>query len=117
MIQEDLESMLLSAMPTVPVYAQIAKQNSALPYIVYQRVISSVENTLTGNGTPPINNTRMQLDVWSQSYASVQAAAAALRAAMLAWGVQNLNLGEQDFYEADKKMHRVMLDYSIWHYD
>jgi len=36
---------------------------------------------------------------------------------MLAWGVQNLNNGEQDFYEQDVKCHRVMLDYSIWHYD
>src|SRR6267378_13677 len=109
MIQEDLKAMLASAMPTVPVYPQIAEQNSAVPYIVYQRVISSVENILAGNGNPPINNTRMQLDVWSQSYPSVQATAATLRAAMLAWGVQNLNLGEQDFYEADKRMHRVML--------
>jgi len=117
MIQEDLKAMLATAMPTVPVYPSIAAQGSTLPYIVFQRVLSSVENILAGNGNPPINNTRMQLDVWSQSYASAQATAAALRAAMLAWGVQNLNNGEQDFYEQDVKCHRVMLDYSIWHYD
>jgi hypothetical protein len=116
-IQEDLKAMLATAMPTVPVYPQIAEQNSAVPYIVYQRVISSVENILSGNGSPPINNTRMQLDVWSQSYASVMTAVAAVRAAMLAWTVQNVNLGEQDFYEADVRMHRVRMDYSIWHYD
>jgi hypothetical protein len=117
MIQEDLKSMLTTALPAVPVYPNIAMQGSALPYIVYQRLISQVENILAGNGNPPINNSRIQIDVWSQSYASVQATAASVRSAMLGWNVQNISQGEQDFYESDTRLHRVMMDYSIWHYD
>jgi hypothetical protein len=117
MIQEDLKALLAAQLPTVPTYPVIADQNSALPYIVYRRIISAVQNVLAGNGNPPINNTRMQLDVWSQSYASAQATAASVRTAMLGWTVQNTSNGEQDEYEADTRLHRVLMDYSIWHYD
>ncbi|SRR6266404_361022 len=121
MIQEDLVTLLGPLVPngdgSKRVYGSIGKQGTLMPYIVYQRVISQVENILDGNGNPPINNTRMQIDVWSNSYADAQATAAAVRVAMLGWATKNLNNGEQDFYEQDTRLHRVMMDYSIWHYN
>jgi Protein of unknown function (DUF3168) len=110
MIQEDLKTLLTGALPTVPVYPLIAIQGTAIPYIVYGRVVSPVENLLAGNGSPPINNTRMQIDVYSNTYASVQTTAASVRSAMQGWTVQNVSQGEQDFYEQDTRLHRVLLD-------
>jgi len=115
-IQEDLVTLLGPAVAS-RVYGAIAAQGTLMPYIVYQRVISQVENILDGNGNPPINSTRMQIDVWSNSYASAQATAAAVRTLMLGWSKQNVNNGEQDLYEQDTRMHRVMMDYSIAHYN
>ena len=117
MIQEDLKTLLTAALPTVPIYPVIGIQGTALPYIVYARVISPVENVLAGNGNPPINQTRMQIDVYAQSYASAQATAASVITAMQGWTKQNVSHGAQDLYEADTRLHRVLLDYSIWHYD
>lgn len=116
MIQEDLTA-LLAPLVGNRVHGGVAAQGDLLPYIVYQRVISATENILNGNGNPPINWTRMQIDVWSNSYASAQSTAAAVRAAMLGWSKTNLNNGEQDFYEQETRLHRVMMDYSIYHYN
>ena len=91
MIQEDLKTLLTAALPTVPIYPVIGIQGTALPYIVYSRVISPVENVLAGNGTPPINQTRMQIDVYAQSYASAQATARA-RVPEGTWAVGDLEL-------------------------
>lgn len=116
MIQEDLVTLLSPAVSN-RVYGAIAAQNTLIPYIVYQRVVTGVENVLAGNGTPPINQTRMQIDAWSNTYASVQALAATIRGLMQGWNKQNIELSEQDLYEQDTRMHRVTMDYSIFHYN
>jgi hypothetical protein len=116
MMQERLTTLLGPAVSN-RVYPVIATQATLIPYIVYLRVLSAVENILDGNGNPPINITRMQLDIWATSYASAQSVAAAVRALMLAWVTQNVNNGEQDLYDSETRLHRVMMDYSISHYD
>jgi hypothetical protein len=116
MIQEDLVA-LLGPTFSSRVYGGIAAEKTLFPYVVYQRIISPIENILDGNGNPPINQTRMQIDCWSQSYASAQAAAVLVRGLMKGWSVQNVEISEQDLYEFDTRLHRVLMDYSIWHYD
>jgi hypothetical protein len=115
-IQEDLVTLLSSSL-SGRIYGGIGVQKPILPYVVYSRVVSLVENILAGNGNPPINNTRMQIDVWASSYSSAQSTAAAIRTLMLGWATQNVSNGEQDLYEEDTRLHRVLMDYSIWHYD
>lgn len=109
--------MLLSPAVSGGVHPLTAAQNALPPYAVYQRIAGTVENTLTGNGAPPINNTRFQIDVWATTYAEAVSVAASVRALMLAWSVQNVLNLENDEYESDVMLYRVVLDYSVWHYD
>lgn len=114
-IQEQLTA-LLNGVVAGGIYPMSAAQNDTFPYLVYQRVGSPIENTLSGNGNPPINNTRFQIDAWGRTYADAVNAAAAVRSAMAAWSVQNVQLHEHDEYESDMKAYRVIMDYSVWHY-
>lgn len=114
-IQEQLSALLqpLSAGGASP---QVQIQNAPYPYIVYRRMASPIENTLSGNGAPPINNTQFEITSWALSYADAVTLAAAVAAAMQGWTVQNVLVREQDMYESDVKAHRVIQDFSVWHY-
>lgn len=112
-IQEQLVAQL-NGVAAGGIWAIIAKQGASLPYITYQRITNTTNNVLAGNGNPPVENTRIQIDVWGTTYAEAQAIAAAVKAAMLAWAVQNVLLLDYDLYEQDVKIYRVLLEYSIW---
>ncbi len=114
-IQETLQALLdpLAAGGSSP---EEAVQNSTLPYIVYTRMASPINNVLEGNGNPRINNTKFELSIWGQTYAQAVATAAAVTAAMQGWTVQNVLTAEHDLYESDVKLDRVIQEYSVWHY-
>lgn len=98
-------------------YPSVAPDSPVAPYAVYFRVSSVEQSTVdTNGGDGNSSNTRLQLDVWAKSYAEAQSCAAAAKAALLAWNVENNVLMEQDLYEPETKFHRVMLDISTWHY-
>ncbi len=94
-------------------YPNTAPDNPTKPYITYQRISATPDNTLSGTGQ--LQNTRLQIDVWAASFADSQAKAALVKAAMLGFAIKNTRQMEQDTYESDTQTHRVMLDYSIWH--
>ena len=112
MIQEQLFT-ALSGVVGGRVFPNIAPNNIAKPYLVYSRVASTPENTLADG--VPVENTRVQIDCLDTTYADVIALAQAVKAAMKASGLTNLLLLEQDQYEPDALLHRVILDFSIWH--
>lgn len=98
------------------VYPQVAPDSVETPYCVYSRIVAVEQMTLaTNGGTGNDINTRLQIDVWASSYGTAQTKAAAVKAALKTWMVENVLLDEQDFYEPDTKLHRVMLDISTWH--
>jgi len=110
-IQEQLQA-VLAPLVAGKSFPNLAAQDTAPPYIVYQRVVSVTHNTL--QGTTDLQNTRVQIDVYAKTYASAQQVAAAVRSAMSTASFTNLQISEQDFYEAEARLHRVSLDYSIW---
>lgn len=99
------------------VFGSMADAPPATPYITYFRVAVDEDQTLdTNGGTGNAFNTRLQCDVWAMTYPDAQTKAAAVKAALKGWSVENILLAEQDLYEPDTKLHRVMLDISAWHY-
>lgn len=114
MLQESLVT-ALSGVAGARIYPMLAPQPATTPYVVYTRVVSQVENVMAGNGNPPINQTRLQIDVYSKTYSEANSVAQAVTAAMLAWNIQNVNISSQDLFEPDTRLYRVMLEYSIWH--
>lgn len=113
MIQEQLFT-ALSGVAGGRVFPNVAPNNIAKPYVVYSRVASTPENTLADG--VPVENTRFQIDCLDTTYAAVIALADVVKAAMRTSNLTNLLLLEQDQYEPDALLHRVILDFSVWHY-
>jgi len=112
MIQETVYTALQSLV-SGRVYPQVAPDKPTAPYIVYARVASSPENTLSSG--QPIQQTRLQVDIFDKTYAGAIALAEQVIAAMTGATVNAIQILEMDQYEPDVKLHRVVHDYSIWH--
>ena len=111
MIQEQLQA-VLAPIVAGRSYPNLAAQDAAAPYIVYQRVVSVTNNNLLS--ASDLQNTRVQIDAYAKTYANVQQIAASVRLAMQGAGFITVPLSEQAFYEIDVRLHRVSLAYSIW---
>jgi hypothetical protein len=114
-LQTDLFT-LLSGIFSSRVYPGIAPDDVVVPYATYTRVAAVEQSTLdTNGGTGNPSQTRLQLDVYHDTYAGAQASAAAVKAAFKGWATENILESEQDLYEPDTQLHRVLLDMSMWH--
>lgn len=109
MIQSDLFA-ALSATFSTRLYPSVAPQNTARPYGVYSR-ISQAPATIHAGG---LRETQMQIDVYADTYGAAvnlaELAAAAIRNASLA----SVQTNAVDEYEADTKLHRVILEFTFW---
>lgn len=115
-IQSDLFA-LLGPLFANRVYPQGTAPAYTAAYMTYSRLNTSEESTLDVNGgTGNLFNSRVQIDIYSLAFGDAQAKAAAVKAALKGWSVSNVMQDEQDMYEPDTKLHRVMLDVSTWHY-
>ncbi|MBK5203853.1 MAG: DUF3168 domain-containing protein [Polaromonas sp.] len=114
-LQSDLYA-LLNGTFTGRLYPSVAPFGAVAPYATYSRVSSIEQSTLDANGgTGNEANTRMQIDVWALSYSEASTKAEAVKTALKGWTTANIILSEQDDYEPDTLLFRVMLDLSIWH--
>lgn len=85
---------------------------AALPYIVWFRV-DSTANVAMG-GASQLQNTRVQIDIYSRSLQQAEGLAATLTAALAASAITNVPLSSFDQYEPDIKAYRISKDYSLW---
>ena len=113
MIQEQVATALVG-IAGGRLYPNVAPNNVQKPYLVYLRVASAPENTLADG--VPIENTRIQIDCFDTTYAAVIALAESVKAALSASSINCVLLLEQDQFEFDALLHRVILDFSLWHY-
>lgn len=91
-------------------YPLIAPEKPVAPYAVYFQVANAPEVTM--ETTVPVENTRVQVDVYAKTYAEAQSLADAARSAMLNLGA--VPLLSVDLYEQEVKLYRVAQDFSIW---
>ena len=80
--------------------------------MVYARVSSAPENTLADGA--PIENTRLQVDCFDTTYAAAVVLAETVKAAIKSSAITHVLLLEQDQFEPEALLHRVILDFSIW---
>ena len=83
-------------------------------YIVYRLLHGDRGATL--KGVTDLRQARMEINCYSPQYALVKELAEAAQAA-IEDAFDCMFNGDQDFYENDTALHRVMLDYSIWEND
>lgn len=92
----------------------VAPSTVTLPYAVYQ-VISQVPQNVLAD-TPGLYNTRIQVDVFARLYSEGQTLKASIRSAMASgFGNSAKEILTQDLFEEDARLHRVTMDWSVWH--
>ena len=93
-------------------YPLIAPDNPVVPYIVYQNIVTTPEVTLADGA--PLNSARMQIDLYDKVFLNVKTLSTQVAAAMAASALVNIPLTNQDMYEPEVKLYRVIMEYSIW---
>lgn len=91
-------------------YPLNAPEKPVTPYAVYFQVANAPEVTMATE--VPVENTRVQVDIYAKTYAEVQSLADSIRSAMM--GINAVPLLSVDLYEQDVKLYRVAQDFSIW---
>ncbi len=94
----------------VRVYPVRMPQDVSMPAICYQRVGVTPTSSLDGDSGKDL--VRFQIDCYAETYAAMKTLAAEVRVALTAIGA--LFVSDIDGYEADAKLYRETLDYSIW---
>lgn len=94
-------------------YPLMSPEKPTAPYAIYSQVSNTPEVTI-GNSIP-IDNTRIQIDVFAKTYAEVQSLSNQVKTAMMALSAVPLSAG--DLYESEVKLYRVTQDFSVWNKD
>jgi len=103
------------------IYPNLLPQDVTLEAITYRRVSGP---HVSAFGTDAgLSNPRFQVDVWADLYTEAVALAAAVQTALVRFRgtiasetIQDiLLLNELDIYEQERRIHRVMMDFEVWH--
>jgi hypothetical protein len=110
---QDIKTLLDTLTPAGGTWYQVnTTEPPVYPFIVFNRIFTPLN--VAFDGPSDLQNTRVQIDIYSQSVAESVAIETTLEAAMLAWSVSNVPLSSQDTYEPDIKARRIIKDYSVW---
>ena len=82
------------------------------PYIVFQRVSSGAN--VTFDGASDLQNSRIQIDIWSRQISEAVSIENAVENAMAAWPTSNVQLDSSDTYDDTVRAFRIIKDYSVW---
>ena len=110
-IEQDIYT-ALSGIAGGRVYPLVIPENSTMPAISYLRIASTPENTLDGGAT--IDQIRIQVDTYAKTYAEAKTVSASVRSAMESASFKGTLQTDQDLYEPEVKLYRVIQDYYVW---
>jgi hypothetical protein len=109
---QDLQALLLPLVAGGAWYNANTQEPPTYPYISWVRVSSSPNVTLQGPSA--LQNTRIQIDIFSLSASESQSIETALEAAFNASAITNVPLSSADQYEDMVRAYRITKDYSVW---
>lgn len=93
-------------------HAQVAAQGTLPPFVVWSEVSSTTNNSLSGASN--LQNTRIQIDNYDRQLSAAKVLQRSLAAAMAAAPFSNIQLSSQTLYDAESKLYRCSMDFSIW---
>ena len=96
-------------------YPNHAPDPSQAPYVIYSRISARPQTVLDPAHNSALINTHCQLDVYANSYTAAITLSEQIKTRLTTWSLQNSLSFEQDFYEPEQALHRVMLEISVWH--
>lgn len=115
---------LLVADPTVAgivatkIYPSKAPDVAQPPFIVYQVVIQTSENTLDqAPADQTLANARVQIDCYARDYLVSQQLADAVEAAvgnLKTQSISSWSIGRHDLYDDPTESYRVLVEISVW---
>jgi hypothetical protein len=118
MIESDVQTVLLAA-PAVTalvgtrVAAGMLPEGELRPYVTYSLITGERIPSMTDSGL--MRHARIQLDCWSPNYKQSKQIALAVETAIEASALfEVVFIGDQDLYDNETKLHRVVVDYSVW---
>jgi len=90
--------------------------DTALPAIT-TLIVDTVPSNDLDNGDGSLLNKRVQIDVWAEDYDSARNLAELVRTRMKtsATNFSSLMNSDQDLYEQETKLFRVLMDFSCWY--
>lgn len=114
--EADLRSHLLNSVSVGERIWPVTRANQTLPAITYQRIAGVPQNDLDGDDGNLLN-IRMQIDVWATTHDAVKALAEAVRTRMqtAASTFHAVMILDQDIYEDESRIYRVLMDFSCWY--
>jgi hypothetical protein len=92
--------------------AQASSTEDPYPFIVVQRVGGDPNATM--DGISELQNTRIQIDIHARTILQADTIRRQVEDAMAVWTLQNVPLSSLDLFDEAARVHRVVLDYSIW---
>lgn len=104
---------------TTRTYPNKAPQGTVLPFLVYTVVLTSPNDTK--DGVSDLDVIRIQVSVFSNTYANAQTLAGSVRTALDRYSgtiqsvvIDSINFeGETDLYDEEAQVHHKALDFSI----
>jgi hypothetical protein len=105
-VKTALSNASIRAMP-----ASATIQNPTLPYVIYRRISTMRNDTLSGEGS--IENARIQFNCYAANYDAMKDLAESVKTAIGNYfGAKAVHAHESD--ETDGDENWVWIDYSIW---
>lgn len=93
-------------------YAANTINPPTFPFIAWQRIVSTDNNTLSGPSD--LQNTRIQVEAVSRSNLEADALMNQIEAAFLASTIAHVRITSQDIYEEAIRAVRVVREFSVW---
>lgn len=118
MIESDVQTVLLAASAVTAlvgtrIAAGMLPEGELRPYVTYSLITGERIPSMTDSGL--MRHARIQLDCWSPSYKESKQIALAVEAAIEASALFDcVFITDQDLYDNETKLHRVVVDYSVW---
>ena len=92
-------------------YPLTAPDLPVTPFAIYNQV-SKVASTTVASGIS-IDNSSIQIDIFSKTYAEAHSLADQIRIAIM--NIGGIPTSFSDMYESEVKIYRVSQDFSFWH--
>ena len=109
---EDIQALLNPLAAGGAWYAVNTSEPPVFPYIVWQRIVSTSNNTFAGPSD--LQNTRIQIDVYALKVSDMSAIETSIEVVMAGASIKNVLLSSEDLYESELRAYRCSKDYSVW---
>lgn len=120
MILETIYTILAARSPLLAggrIFPSVVPQGQTFPAIVYQRDSSRFLRTFDGHNA--FTRTGVQVDCYAKTVLAAAQLAASVKSTLIDYAARPINLialnNEFDLFEPDTELHRVLLQFSVWH--